>query len=251
MNKRDSRYPPAPFVTIPPLFRVARRVVAVPVAVVGRIPFSLVMIGLVLLIAYRTGTIHGGLDHRPREEWGYDLENIRHGHLWVLVTSEVMTGYPAHVHNTVWMLIAWLVPFEAVAGTGRALAAYWASTLFATGAAAIISVLLIHGFGWDRSPDLISQADVGASVGAWGVAGALSVWLVWRGSGWTVAGLTFPIGGMVYLGHILVTRWGISDIAHPIGLATGLAVGTMILQPVRHGHPTNDLTTVRPARIRP
>lgn len=208
--------------------RIAGRVLALPVTLVRTLPFSLVMIGLVLILAYQTGSVHAGLDSGIRERWGYDLENIRHGRVWVLLSSEVLTGYPAHVHNTVWMLIAWLVPYEVVAGTRRALAAYWAGTLVGTGSAALISLLLIRTVDWDRSPDLVHSTDVGASVGAWGVAGALSVWLISRGSVWRVLGLIFPIGGLLYLGNILVTRWGISDLAHPIGLATGLAVGVLV-----------------------
>lgn len=216
---------------------VTTRLLALPVALVRRVPFSLVMIGLVLLLAYRTGSIHGGLDHGIRERWGYDLDNLRQGHLWVLLSSEVLTGYPAHVHNTVWMLIAWLVPYEAIAGTGRALVSYWVGTLVGTGGAALISLLVIQTVGWDRSPDLVHGADVGASVGAWGVAGALSVWLVSRGSLWRAAGLIFPLVGLSYLDNILVARWGISDLAHPIGLATGLAASVLLTPHWDHGAP--------------
>lgn len=204
---------------------VAGAVAAAPVLIVRRLPFSLAMIGLVILLAQLTGSIHGGLDAGIRERWGYDLENLRHGRLWVLVSSEVLTGYPAHVRNTVWMLLIWLVPYEALMGTLRALAVYWVSTLFATGAAALISLLLIHTIGWDHSPDLVTGADVGASVGAWGVAGALSATLVSRGWIGRVVGLLFPVAGLVYLGRILVERGGISDVAHPIGLAIGVAAG--------------------------
>lgn len=206
----------------------ARWIVAAPLLVVRRIPFSLLMIGIIVLLAYRTGSVSGDLSPGIRERWGYDLENLRHGRVWVLVSSEVLTGYPDHVRNTILMLIAWLVPYEAVAGTGRALAAYWAGTLIGTGSAALISLVLIQTINWDRAPDLVYGADVGASVGAWGVAGALNVWLVSRGSIWRALGLVIPIGGLLYLGNILATREGISDIAHPIGMATGLAVSAMV-----------------------
>ncbi len=210
---------------------IARSVVAVPLLIVRRVPVTLAMIGVVIVLANWTGSIHGGLDSGLRERWGYDLENIRHGHIWVLVSSEVLTGYPAHVQNTIWMLAVWLLPYEALMGSLRALAAYWASTLFATGAAALISLLLIRTIGWDRSPDLVTGADVGASVGAWGVAGALSAALFYRGWVGQVVGLVFPIAGLVYLGQILVERWGISDVAHPIGLVAGVAVGLWLAHP--------------------
>lgn len=225
---------------------IAWSVIAVPLLIVRRLPFSLVMIGVVIVLANLTGSIHGGLDSGIRERWGYDLENIWHGHIWVLVSSEVLTGYPAHVQNTIGMLVIWLVPYEALMGSLRALAAYWASTLFATGAAALISLLLIHTIGWDRSPDLVTGADVGASVGAWGVAGALSAALFYRGWVGQVVGLVFPIAGLVYLGRILVERWGISDIAHPIGLVTGVAVGLLLAH--RHVSPTR-VTQHRPSGL--
>lgn len=222
-----TRPPPAIATTTLP-GRLAHRVVRLPITAVRRIPFSLVMIGLIVFLAYRTGSIHEDLPKSILEKWGYDLENLRDGRIWVIGSSEVLTLYPDHVRNSVLMLLAWLVPLELLTGTRRTMLVYWASTIIATGTTGLFSLLLIWSADWDEAPDLVQNADVGASVGAWGVAGALCVNLLGRGRFWRAAGILFPIGGLLYLGQILIARHAVSDIAHPLGMAIGITVAWLI-----------------------
>ncbi len=213
--------------------RLAVRTVRFPLTIIRRLPFSLVMIGLIVGLAFWTGSIHGDLPSGIRERWGYDLENLRAGHVWVVLSSEVLTLYPDHARNSVLMLLAWLVPLEFLIGTRRTLLVYWTSTIVATGTAALLSLFLIWSTDWDEVPDLVQNADVGASVGAWGVAGALSIYLLQRRRFWRAAGFILPLGGLLYLGQILIVRHSVSDMAHPLGMAIGMVVARLFQRAAR------------------
>ena len=213
--------------------RWAVRAVRSPLTVVRRLPFSLVMIGLIVGLAFWTGSISGDLPSGIRERWGYDLENLGAGHVWVVLSSEVLTLYPDHVRNSVLMLLAWLVPLELLIGTWRTLLVYWTSTIIASGTAALLSLVLIWSTDWDEVPDLVRNADVGASVGAWGVAGALSIYLLQRGRFWRAAGFLLPLGGLLYLGQVLIVQHSVSDMAHPLGMATGMTVAWLLQRAAR------------------
>lgn len=228
-NKRSSTFTPRPSSIV----RLAVRAVRFPLTVVRRLPFSLVMIGLIVGLAVWTGSIHGDLPNGIRERWGYDLENLRAGHVWVILSSEVLTLYPDHVRNSVLMLLAWLVPLEFLIGTWRTLLVYWTSTIIASGTSALLALVLIWSTDWDEFPDLVRTADVGASVGGWGVAGALSIYLLQRGRFWRAVGFLLPLGGLLYLGQILIVRHSVSDIAHPLGMAIGMTVVRLLQRAAR------------------
>jgi phosphatidylglycerol lysyltransferase len=199
---------------------------------IRRLPFSVLLAGTLVVVAALTGTLTGGaLALATRERFGYDLDALAHGHLWVLVTSEVFTESRAHLLTTLAMIVAWVVPLEWLAGTRTTVVAYAAGTLIGTFVAALMSLGLHHLGDWSPTPDLITHADVGASVGCWATAAALVVTLVGRGRSWRLIGVGLAVYSVAYLAHALVAKGGVADVAHPIGFIAGVLVALLAVSP--------------------
>lgn len=199
-----------------------------PLRLVQRFAFSIIMFVGITTAAYLTGTIAHGLPPDLMARYGYTLHGIAHGQVYRIITSEMMTLYPAHVRGGLWMLLASLVPCELFIGTWRTAVTYWFGTLTATFLSALMSPLIFDPIGWPHHPDLIHSGDVGASVGEWTIAGTLAVVLIRRGGIWRLIGMGLVIGGLCYLLHILSMRQGLSDFGHPMGLSFGLLAGLVI-----------------------
>lgn len=196
-----------------------------PIVVVRRLPLTVAMITMVTALAVGTGALRGATPVATIERWGFDLQNLSRGRLHTALTMPLLVFDRSHLVTILAMLAVFLAPLEAVTSTWIALKVFWLSTI---GGAVLASILVGWPgrlLGWRPHPDLVRHADVGASVGAWGAAGALAVLVATRADRrpW---GLAVLLGG--YLLIALALYHAIADVEHLFGFAIGVLIAPKV-----------------------
>lgn len=198
-------------------------------AAVRRARLAPAMAVLTTLLAVATGALSGGTPPSVVARFGFSLDRLRAGRLYVLPVSDWLVYDARHWGSMLLLFAAFAAPLEAVGGPGLLAATFavgsWGGTLLAA-----LAVRFLGGpLGWHPRPDLVGQPDIGGSVGAWAAAGALNVlvdgrwpWLVWPAR----------MGAGIYLGDQLAAVHGAADVAHPLGFLFGALVATVL----RHRH---------------
>lgn len=203
------------------------------VAVVRRIPATLTMVGLILLV----GIVWQGL-WKPFEDSelfrtvAYGLPNLADGRWWTPLTGTFFVNEP-------WVYLFTIAGFWGMAylefrrGTRVALAYYWIGQLFAVFATALL-LLLLSQFPWAWAAEQAQALDVGASGGTMAcIAAAVGLFRPpWRVRGW-----------LILLGFVFVAMlfWGkVADLEHLLAVLLILIVDRSLR--VRH-------TTVREQRL--
>lgn len=203
------------------------------VAVVRRIPATLTMVGLILVV----GIVWQGL-WKPFEDSelfrtvAYGLPNLADGRWWTPLTGTFFVNEP-------WVYLFTIAGFWGMAylefrrGTRVALAYYWIGQLFAIFATALL-LLLLSQFPWAWAAEQAQALDVGASGGTMAcIAAAVGLFRPpWRVRGW-----------LILLGFVFVAMlfWGkVADLEHLLAVLLILVVDRSLR--VRH-------TTVREQRL--
>lgn len=187
-----------------------------------RTPLTLTMMIVTTISAIASGALDGGTPSSVVERFGYSLDNLKAGHIWVFITSDWIVNNPRHWSSMLLLFALFCFPLEAIGGTKLLAAAFWTGSWGGTILTSLLVRWLRAPLAWTPHPDLVHQADVGGSVGTWSAAGALHV-LVWRQPGW----LLWParLGAAAYILLRLATAGGSPDVAHLIGFLIGTAIG--------------------------
>ena len=188
-----------------------------------RVPFTLVVVGSMLLLGLLTRSLWQPLQDRPLfETVAYGLPALQSGRVWTPVTGAFFALVPAQylpVAGGGLVLLGWS---EWRLGTRRAVAAAVGAHL--VGVLGASAVLLAFGaVDWDWAQRLASTLDVGFSAGALGAVAAASATLTppWRGRLRLVL-LLYGAIALLYIGLL----W---DVEHFLAIAFGLAVGPVLL----------------------
>ncbi|GAA5024629.1 DUF2156 domain-containing protein [Terrabacter aeriphilus] len=188
-----------------------------------RIPFTLTVVGAMLVLGATTGTLWSALEGRALvDAVAYGLPALQDGRWWTPVTGAFFALTPAQylpVAGGALVLLGWS---ELRVGTRRAAVAATSTHLTGVLLASVL-LLVLDGTGWEWAERLAAQLDAGFSAGALGAVAAASATLTppWRGRLRAVLSL-YAIVALLYLGRL----W---DLEHAIGITVGLALGPVLL----------------------
>ena len=192
-------------------------------AMARRVPFTLAVVGLMLVLGVATGSLWDALvDRQLLEVVAYGLPALEAGRVWTPVTGAFFALVPAQyvpVAGGALVLLGWS---EWRLGTRRtAVAAVGAHLVGVLGAS--LFLLAFRSVGWDWTHRLSETLDVGFSAGALGAVAAASATLAppWRGRLRVVLWLYASIS-LLYIGLL----W---DVEHFLAIVFGLAVGPVLL----------------------
>ncbi|HYJ74835.1 MAG TPA: hypothetical protein VEV65_04505, partial [Kineosporiaceae bacterium] len=151
--------------------------------VLARLPFTLAVGGLVLVLGVVTGALWNPLVERPLLDGvAYGLPALQEGRWWTPLTGLFFAQTPAQYVATLGTFLLLCGFAELRLGTRRVIPVALGTQLAGTlGAAALLAAGSGHGWAW---ADATAQVrDVGFSAGALGAAAAASAALVapWRG----------------------------------------------------------------------
>lgn len=191
-----------------------------------RIPLTLLLMVVIFAVAVLTGALTGGTPAADVARWGFSLDNLRRGRILTIFTGDMMVYNSRHFLSILAMLAAFVAPVEWLAGSEIAAAVYWPGSIGGSLIASATTALLEAITTWSPDPDMVSVADIGASVAAWSAAGALTVLL-----GLVDARFVWPVRlafGAFLLGRVvLYTETG--DLAHAAGFCLGIGIAHLWL----------------------
>jgi hypothetical protein len=190
---------------------------------IRRIRLSLLMIAATMLLAIATGALNGGTSASVVARFGFSLDNLCAGRLYVLPTSDWLVYDVAHWSSMLFLFAIFAAPLEAIGGTALLAETFWPGSWGGTIVASLLVRALSGPLAWHPHPDLVHQADIGGSVGTWACAGALNVLLAHQ-----PARLLWParVAAGAYLGYQLAAVHGSADVAHPLGFLIGACLAT-------------------------
>ncbi len=191
-------------------------------SVVRRLPFTLTVVTVTLLLGVATGTLWSRLsDKALLDHVAYGLPALDAGRWWTVATGAVFAISPAQ-YVPVLTTSLFLVGFtELRFGTLRAMAVCVGMHLVGVlGAAGFLALASGHGWAWADATSRV--LDVGFSAGALGGAAAATVTLPlpWRGRARAVL-LAYALVAFLYIGAL----W---DLEHLIAIVVGLAIGPLL-----------------------
>ncbi|WP_020142819.1 bifunctional lysylphosphatidylglycerol flippase/synthetase MprF [Terracoccus sp. 273MFTsu3.1] len=192
-------------------------------ALARRLPFTIAVVGTMLVLAVATGTLWNALEDRDLvDHVAYGLPALQDGRWWTPVTGAFFALTPGQylpVAGGALIMVGWS---EWRLGTRRVVVAA-TSTHLAGVLLASLFLLVVGGTGWEWAARLAAELDAGFSAGALGAVAAASATLTppWRGR--LRAGLSlYAVVALLYVGRL----W---DLEHAIGISVGLALGPVLL----------------------
>jgi hypothetical protein len=195
----------------------------IPPVAIRRIPLSLLMIAVTTALAVATGALGGGTSGSIVARFGFSLDNLRAGRLYVLPASDWLVYDVTHWSSMLFLFAIFAAPLEAIGGSAFLAETFWPGSWGGTVAGALLVRVLSGPLAWYPHPDLVHQADIGGSVGTWACAGALNIflngqpaWLIWPAR----------VASGAYLGYRLAAVHGSADVAHPLGFLIGACLAT-------------------------
>ncbi len=191
-----------------------------------RLPLTLALMAVIIIVALLTGAVTTGTSPVTVARWGFSLDNLRRGRILTIFTSDMMVYGRRHFFSTLASIAIFVAPVEWLAGSGFTAAVYWPGSISGSLVASIITALLESITSWSPAADMVSAADIGASVATWSAAGALTVLL-----GFVNPRLVWP--ARIVLGVFLVARivlfTGTSDLAHALGFCIGMGIAHLLV----------------------
>ena len=192
-------------------------------ALARRLPFTLAVVGTMLLVGVATGTLWSALEDRDLlHHVAYGLPALQDDRWWTPVTGAFFALTPAQylpVAGGALLMVGWSewrlgTRRVAVAATTTHLAGVLLASLF---------LLVVGDTGWEWAARLAAELDAGFSAGALGAVAAASATLTppWRGRLRAVVSL-YAVVALLYVGRL----W---DLEHAIGISVGLALGPVLL----------------------
>ena len=199
------------------------RRLAAPVALARRVPFTLAVVGLMLVLGVGTQTLWSPLRERPLlDVVAYGLPALEAARWWTPVTGAFFALVPAQylpVAGGALVLLGWS---ELRLGTrGVALAAATCHLAGVLGASVVLWPLARTSWSWAHTT--AGVLDVGFSAGALGAVAAASASLrpPWRGRLRAVLSL-YAVLSFLYIGLL----W---DLEHLLAIGTGLLIGPYLV----------------------
>ncbi len=192
-------------------------------AALRRFPFTLTVVGIMLLLGVVTQSLWNPLQDRALFPYvAYGLPSLEAGRLWTPVTGSFFALVPAQyipVAGGALVLFGWS---EWRLGTRRVAIAAIAAQLFGVLGTSLFLVVF-RGTGWAWAQQLSETLDVGFSAGALGAVAAASATLIppWRGRVRFVLCLYVSIS-LLYIGLL----W---DVEHFLAVMLGLVLGPFLL----------------------
>ncbi|MEW1954117.1 DUF2156 domain-containing protein [Terrabacter sp. NPDC080008] len=203
---------------MPGLRRLSR-----PARLARRVPFTLAVVGVMVVLALATGSLWSPLGERDLlQVVGYGLPALQAGRWWTPLSGAFFAMVPAQylpVAGGALLLVGWS---ELRLGTRRVAGAAIAGHLVAVlGAAAV--VLGLSRTSWDWAARTAGTLDVGFSGGALAALAAASVTLrpPWRARV-RLTLVLYAVVSLLYVGLL----W---DLEHLLAVATGLAAGPFLV----------------------
>lgn len=201
-------------------------------AVLRRLPYTVLVVITILTVTAVTETMERPISLRSLNDWGFSLNDLRHGRLYFLLIAPFQAYRPYMVLTITSSLLLFLGACEYLLGTRRAIIVFWTAHVAAyLGAFALLWPFATAGYAWAER--LTRQPDVGASAAAFGAAGAAIPFLppAYRRPAFTALAL--------YLLSYLAVDRHIWDLEHLIAFPVGLALGLIFLR--ERGEPAPSL----------
>jgi hypothetical protein len=141
--------------------------------IVRRLPFTLLMVGTLLLVGLRLGSYRADVTPHLYERWGVGYPNVvKRRKLYTLLTAVFVTRRPFMLYGLMAFVSATVGVYEWLTTPRRAATVFWASNLSAD-ALSLATAAWLGRRGNPIGQRLLDSNDAGASGGATGVAGAL------------------------------------------------------------------------------
>jgi len=191
-------------------------------ATLRRVPFTLLTVAAILLVTAATGTMTRPITPALLARWGFGLDDLRSGRLYLLVLTPFQVYRPFMVLTITASLLLFLGACEYLLGTRRAVIAFWLTNVTGyLGAFLLLWPFAAAGYGW--AGRLAHGPDVGASAAGFGAVGTVIPFLppAYRR-------VTF-IGLVAYLLALLVAGRHIWDVEHLVAFPVGLLLGMRFL----------------------
>lgn len=218
-------------------------------AVVGllrRVPFTVALLGLILVCALVTGTHRRATDGSALlHQVGYGLPALREGRPWTLLTGIFFGLFPLMLVGIAWIVALFVGAYEFRSGTRRAAIVFFVTQIGGAFLAAVAVVWPLTATGWSWARHLAAARDVGASAGAYGCAAALTASLP--------RNLRTParVALLVFLALQLAVTHRIWDIEHLLAAFLGLGLGVLLLTDEERQVLAERDATARPLEWRP
>jgi phosphatidylglycerol lysyltransferase len=188
-----------------------------------RVPFTLTVVGLMLLLGLVTQTLWWALNDRPLlQAVAYGLPALQDGRWWTPVSGAFFALVPAQylpVAGGALLLVGWS---ELRLGTRRVAVAAVTCHLVGVLGSALLLLPLSHT-AWDWAMRTATVLDAGFSAGALGAVAAATVTLAppWRGRVRILLAL-YGVIAFLYIGLL----W---DLEHLLAITTGLVLGPFLV----------------------
>ena len=137
-----------------------------------RLPFTLLMLAIMLIVGLLLGSYHVDLSDGPYTRWGIGYPNLVAGKWYTFVTSVFVTRRPFMLYGLMTYVAVVVGYYEWRTGSLSAILVFW-FTNFAADLLALGTALLLTSIGNATGEALLLTNDAGASGGTTGVAGAL------------------------------------------------------------------------------
>ncbi|HET7398046.1 MAG TPA: DUF2156 domain-containing protein [Intrasporangium sp.] len=190
---------------------------------VRRIPLTVALLALVVLLSLLTGSLWDPLLARPLGEVvTYGLPSLLAGHWWSVLTGAFFAAIPVQYLPILVGLAIFGGFSEWRLGTARAAVALLVAHVTGVlGASALLAVTRDHGYLW--TTQLAQVRDAGPSAGFLGAAAAASVTLEppWRGR------LRAALAAYVLL--FVIDMGSLADLEHVIAVGAGLLLGPYLV----------------------
>ncbi|MEJ2721387.1 MAG: hypothetical protein P8181_09635 [bacterium] len=191
-------------------------------SLVRRLPFTVAIIVAMFATAAVTDTLSHPISPSLLARWGFDVDNLRTGHLLPIVLSPFQVLRPYMALSIAAILLLFVGACEYRLGTRRTLIVFWIGHI----GGLVLATLLLWGLGelgFSWAERLALHKDVGASNGAMAAAGALVVFLPNR----------FRSGSYLMILAYLLLALGFGprvwDFEHIIAFHIGLGIGGLFL----------------------
>lgn len=188
-----------------------------------RVPFTLAVVAVMLVLGLVTGTLWSSLDGRPLfDTVAYGLPAFQDGQWWTVVTGALFALTPVQYVAVAGGFAVLVGASELLLGTRRTALAACVLQAAAVLLAALILLALSSWTSWDWAIRLADDRDVGFSAGAMGALAAASAVVPrpWRARLRLLLGV-YAVLMFLYVGVL----W---DLEHLIGVGLGLAFGPLI-----------------------
>lgn len=188
---------------------------------IARVPVSLFLLTIITILAIVNGSLVHHTDPALIQRWGISWDNLTQGHVLDLPISDLIVLQREHYISSVIVIALYTGMTEWLGGSIVAVLTFWPPSWIATMATVVLTKYLLTVTSWRPDPDLVHTADVGSSVGTWGSAGALLVFL------YRIKPLLAWLAGTCFLVFLLArfaAHRSTADVAHIIGLTLGFLI---------------------------